>query len=130
MLGTNAAPRFLSLLRLIAGLLFMQHGMAKLFGFPHAAMFDQLQLMSLIGLAGIIEFVGGALVAVGLFTRPAAFIMSGEMAVAYFMSYAPKGFFPALNGGEVAILFCFLFFYLFLAGGGPWSIDRWFRHAG
>ena len=124
---TSASSKFLSILRLVVGLLFLQHGMAKLFGFPHVASFDQLHLVSLIGLAGVIETVGGFLVAIGLFTRWAAFIASGEMAAAYFISHAPKGFFPLSNGGDGAILYCFIFFYLFLAGGGTWSIDRWFR---
>ena len=123
----GAAPKFLSILRLMTGLLFLEHGTAKLFGFPHVDTYDHLQLMSLLGLAGVIEAAGGFLVAIGLFTRWAAFIMSGEMAVGYFMSHAPHGFFPILNRGDGAILYCFIFFYLFLAGGGPWSVDRWFR---
>jgi putative oxidoreductase len=126
-LSQTWSPRVLSLLRFIAGLLFMQHGMAKLFGFPHMAMFDQLQLFSLVGFAGVIETVGGLLVCIGLFTRPAAFIMSGEMAFAYFMSHAPKSFFPLVNGGDGAVLYCFIFLYLFVAGGGPWSLDQCWR---
>ena len=114
----------LSVLRIVAALLFLEHGLAKLLGFPHVAMFDNLQLVSLIGLAGVIELVGGALLLVGLFTRIAAFMMSGEMAFAYFMSHAPRGFFPMLNGGELAVLYCFLFFYFAVAGGGAWSLDR------
>jgi putative oxidoreductase len=117
------SPRVLSLLRIVAALLFLQHGLAKLFHFPHVPMFDQLQLFSLLGLAGVIELVGGALLLVGLFTRPVALIMSGEMAVAYFMAHAARGFFPILNQGELAILFCFVFLYLAAAGGGPWSLD-------
>jgi len=117
------ALRFLSIFRIIAGLLFMEHGMSKLFGFPHVAMFDTLQAFQLLWFAGVIELVGGALLAIGLFTRIVAFIMSGEMAIAYFMFHAARGFFPALNGGDAAILFCLAFFYFFLAGGGPWSID-------
>ena len=108
---------------MVAALLFLQHGTAKLLHFPHVAMFDQLQLFSLPGLAGVIELVGSVLLLIGLFTRPVAFIMSGEMAVAYFMAHAPRGFFPILNQGELAILFCFVFLYLAAAGGGPWSID-------
>ena len=117
------SPRALSVLRIVAALLFLQHGLAKLLHFPHVAMFDQLRLFSLLGLAGIIELVGSALLLFGLFTRPVAFIMSGEMAVAYFMAHAPRGFFPIQNQGELAILFCFVFLYLAAAGGGPWSVD-------
>jgi putative oxidoreductase len=117
------SPRLLSVLRIVAALLFLQHGLAKLLHFPHVAMFDQLQLFSLLGLAGVIELVGSALLLIGLFTRPAAFIMSGEMAVAYFMAHGPRGFFPILNQGELALLFCFVFLYLAAAGGGPWSLD-------
>jgi putative oxidoreductase len=117
-------PRALSLLRFVAGLVFFEHGTAKLFGFPSVAMFAHLQLASLLGVQGVIELVGGALVCVGLFTRPAAFILSGDMAVAYFMAHFPKSFFPAVNGGTAAILYCFVFFYLFVAGAGVWSLDR------
>jgi putative oxidoreductase len=117
------SPRLLSVLRIVAALLFLQHGLAKLLHFPHVAMFDQLQLFSLLGLAGVIELVGSVLLFIGLFTRPVAFIMSGEMAVAYFMAHAPRGFFPILNQGELALLFCFVFLYLAAAGGGPWSVD-------
>ncbi len=122
-LATTWAPRFLSLLRLVVGLLFLEHGLAKLAHFPHQANFDNLKLFSLLGLAGVIELVGGALVALGLFTRIAAFIMSGEMAVAYFYAHAPRNVFPLLNGGDAAILYCFIFFYLFLAGPGPYALD-------
>jgi putative oxidoreductase len=117
------SPRLLSVLRMVAALLFLQHGTAKLLHFPHVAMFDQLRLFSLLGLAGVIELVGSVLLLIGLFTRPVAFIMSGQMAVAYFMAHAPRGFFPILNQGELAILFCFVFLYLAAAGGGLWSID-------
>ncbi len=108
----------LSILRFVAGLGFLDHGTSKLFGFPHVAAVRHLHLTSLIGLQGVIELVGGVLVCVGLFTRPTAFILSGDMAVAYFMAHFPKSFFPALNGGDAAILYCFIFFYLFVAGGG------------
>ena len=118
------SPRLLSILRIVAALLFLQHGLAKLLHFPHVAMFDQLQLFSLLGLAGVIELVGSVLLLIGLFTRPVAFIMSGEMAFAYFMAHAPRGFFPILNQGELAILYCFVFLYLAAAGGGPWSLDE------
>jgi putative oxidoreductase len=117
-------PRVLSILRFVAGLLFFQTGMAKLFGFPPVAMFAHLQLASLLGVQGFIELIGGALVCIGLFTRPTAFILSGDMAVAYFMAHFPKSFFPAVNGGAAAILYCFIFLYLFAAGGGAWSLDR------
>jgi putative oxidoreductase len=119
------SDRALSVLRIITALLFLQHGLAKHFGFPHVASFDNLQVFSLLGLAGAIEIVGSVLVLVGLFTRPAAFIVSGEMAVAYFMSHAPRGFFPILNGGELAVLFCFVFLFFAIAGGGAWSLDRY-----
>jgi putative oxidoreductase len=88
------------------------------------ASFDNLQVFSLIGLAGVIEIVGSLLLLVGLFTRPAAFILSGEMAVAYFMAHAPRGFFPILNQGELAVLYCFVFLFFAIAGGGSWSLDR------
>jgi putative oxidoreductase len=118
--------RVLSLIRIMAGLLFLQHGLSKYFGFPGPRP-TGFEFMSLSGLAGTIEFVGGALVTVGLFTRVAAFIMSGEMAVAYFMAHAPRGFFPYLNGGSLAVLYCFVFLYLAFAGGGAWSLDRLLR---
>ena len=120
---TAWAPRALSVLRIIAGLMIIQHGMAKVIGFPTVPAFANLQLMSLIGAAGIIELIGGALLVVGLFTQPVAFVLSGEMAVAYFMSHAPKGFFPLVNGGTLAIMYCFAFLYLATAGAGPWSVD-------
>jgi putative oxidoreductase len=123
-LGPEWAPRFLSVLRIVVGLLFLEHGTAKLFGWPHMQMFDNLQTFQLVWFAGIIELVGGGLLAIGLFTRCVAFVMSGEMAVAYFMSHAPRSFLPLVNGGDGAILYCFIFFYIFLAGGGPWSVDE------
>ncbi len=116
-------PRILGVLRIVMGFLFLQHGMAKLFGAPHVAMFDNLQLFSLLGLAGVLELVGGVLVLIGLFTRLTAFILSGEMAVAYFMAHAPKGFLPLLNQGELAVVYCFVFLYLAVAGAGALSID-------
>ncbi|WP_238121446.1 MULTISPECIES: DoxX family protein [unclassified Xanthobacter] len=118
------SPRLLSVLRIVAALLFLSHGTAKLFGFPHVAMFDGVTIGSLFGLAGIIEIVGGVLLALGLFTRPVAFILSGQMAVAYFMMHAPQNFFPLLNGGELAALYSFLFLYFAVAGGGAWSLDK------
>ena len=98
------SPRILGILRMVTGFLFLQHGSAKLLGAPHNAMFDGLQLMSLMGLAGVLELGGGALIMVGLFTRPVAFILSGMMAVAYFMAHASKGFLPIVNQGELAVL--------------------------
>lgn len=116
-------PRLLGVLRIVLGFLYIQHGTAKLFGVPHVAMFDGLQLMSLMGVAGVLELVGGALLLVGLFTRPVAFVLSGQMAFAYFMMHAPQGFFPVLNGGELAVLYCFAFLYYAVAGAGAFSID-------
>jgi putative oxidoreductase len=103
-------------------LLFIEHGSSKLFGFPPFEM-GEFQLFSLLGLSAVLEFVGGVLLLIGLFTRPVAFILSGEMAFAYFIAHAPRGFFPANNGGDAAILFCFVFLYLAVAGPGTWSID-------
>ena len=123
------APHFLSLLRLMAALLLLEFGTMKILGFPPSD-FAGTSLTSLIGIAGLLELVGGALVAVGLFTRLAAFILAGEMAFAYFIEHAPRGFYPALNGGIPAVLFCFVFLYLSAAGGGPWSLDRIIRKAG
>jgi putative oxidoreductase len=116
-------PRALSVLRIMAGLLFLQYGMAKLLKFPAVPMFKDVTLFSLYGLAGTLELVGGVLMVLGLFTRPVAFILAGEMAFAYFIGHAPRGFFPILNRGDLAILFCFVFFYLSFAGAGPWSLD-------
>jgi putative oxidoreductase len=121
------SPRVLSVLRIVTALLFMMHGTAKLFHAPHQAMFDNLQLMSLIGLQGVLEFGGGLLLLVGLFSRPVAFVLSGDMAVAYFIAHWPKGWLPILNGGDLAVLFCFVFLYLWAAGPGPWSIDARLR---
>lgn len=115
-------PRVLSLLRIVAAFLFMQHGAMKLFGFPAAFMHD-VQLLSLIGLAGVLELFGGLLLLIGLFTRPVAFILSGEMAFAYFMAHAPNGFWPILNHGELAALYSFVFLYFAFAGGGSLSVD-------
>ena len=108
---------------MFAYILFLQHGAAKLLGVPHIAMFDGLQLMSLMGLAGVLGLVGGVLILLGLFTRPTAFILSGQMAVAYFMAHAPSGFLPILNQGELAVLYCFVFLYFSVAGAGAFSID-------
>ncbi|MGB6177006.1 MAG: DoxX family protein [Methylocella sp.] len=117
-------PRLLGLLRIVTALLLLQHGTAKLFGFPHVAMFDNLRLLSLLGIAGVLELAGGVLLLLGVFTRPVAFILSGEMAVAYFLAHAQKSFFPILNHGELAVLYCFVLLYLAVAGGGAWSFTR------
>jgi putative oxidoreductase len=121
--ATAWAPRVLSILRIVAGLAFLQHGTMKYFNIPANDMFTDLPVMSIFGIGGILELVGGALIVVGLFTRPVAFVLSGMMAVAYFMFHAPSGFFPALNQGEAALLYCFIFLYLACAGGGAWSVD-------
>jgi putative oxidoreductase len=117
---TDLSPYVLSIVRIMVALLFFSHGLSKMFGFPSPKMPDPL---TLAWFAGAIEFIGGGLLAVGYLSRFAAFIMSGEMAVGYFMSHAPRGFFPQLNGGDAAILFCFIFLYFVFAGPGPWSID-------
>ena len=116
------APYVLSIVRIMVALLFFEHGLAKLFGFPQQPT-PPPELFSLVWFSGAIELVGGAFAAVGLFTRAAAFIMSGEMAVGYFMAHAPQSFFPLINRGDGAILYCFIFLYLFFAGPGPWSLD-------
>ena len=122
------APQVLSIVRIVAALLFLEHGSSKLFGFPQPM--PAPAIFTMIWFAGVIELVGGVLVTLGLFTRAAALIMSGEMAVAYFLAHAPRSFFPLLNGGDAAVLCCFVFFYLVFAGPGPWSIDAlWKRGA-
>jgi len=117
------APQLLSVLRIITALLFFAHGSAKVFGFPAVAMFADLKIASLYGIAGIIEMIASIFLFIGLFSRLAAFIVSGEMAIAYFHTHAPQGFYPIQNEGEGAILFCFIFLYLAAAGPGPWSVD-------
>src|ERR1700693_4165967 len=117
------APRVLSVLRIYAGLLLLAHGTAKILGFPAVPSFANVQINSLTGAAGLIELIGGALFTIGLFTRPVAFILSGFTAAAYFMAHAGKGFYPILNGGELAALYCFVFLYFTFAGAGPWSVD-------
>jgi|SRR6185312_2207184 len=118
-------PRALSVLRIMTGLLFMEHGMAKLFNFPPSTMHPSFG--ALLWFAGVLECFGGALIALGLLTQPVAFLLSGEMAIGYFMSHAPRNFFPLLNAGDAAVLYCFIFLYLFFAGGGSWSLDRALR---
>lgn len=122
-LATVWAPRVLSILRFVAALIFFEHGTAKLFGFPpseHSPTF-----LSLPWIAGVLEVGGGALLMLGLFTRPVAFVLSGLMAFAYWLAHAPRSIYPLLNDGDAAILYCFIFLYLAFAGGGPWSLDAW-----
>lgn len=116
------SPRILSVLRIVAAVLFFEHGCQKLFGVPPGSG-PRPELFSLLGGAGVLELVGGALLILGLFTRPVALILSGEMAFTYWMVHAPKSIFPILNGGDGAILYCFIFLYLVFAGPGPWSLD-------
>ena len=130
-LHAKRGPRVLSVLRVIAAFLLLQHGLQKVFGVlvppaqPGAPQsHGEFQLFSLMGLAGILEFAGPVLLLLGLFTRPVAFILSGLMAVAYFMGHAPGGFWPIINKGELAVIYCFVFLYLSVAGGGEWSLDR------
>ena|SRR5438876_1701523 len=122
-IATAWAPRVLSLLRIAAALLVLQYGTAKLLGWPAVEMFKNLTWNSLFGIAGLFELIGGALLLLGLFTRPVAFVLSGEMAAAYFIEHFPRGFFPVLNHGDLAVSLCFTFLYLAFAGGGPWSLD-------
>jgi len=124
-LGSHSswATYLLSVLRIVLALLFIAHGLVKLFGFPAGAAPGQVPIVGIYGLAALLETIGGAALLLGLFTRPVAFVLSGQMAVAYFMAHAPQDFFPVLNGGELAILYCFAFLYLAAAGAGPWSLD-------
>lgn len=115
------APYMLSILRIMVGLLFLQHGLSKYFGFPQAH--DPFPVLSMVWFGALIELVGGILVAAGLFTRIAAFVMSGQMAVGYFLFHAPQSFFPIVNRGDAAILYCFVFLYFVFAGPGPLSLD-------
>jgi putative oxidoreductase len=124
-------PRALAVLRIVTAYLLIPHGTAKLFGAPHQAMFDGLQLVSLMGLAGILEVFGGILLLIGLFTRPVAFILCGFMAVAYFMAHGSQGhvLLPMLNQGELAVLYCFVLLYFVFSGAGAWSVDAMRRPA-
>ena len=117
------SAQLLSILRIVTGFLFMAHGTQKWLGFPVPFPYP-ISLSSLPGIAGMLELVGGALVIVGLFTRPVAFVLSGLMACAYFIGHAPNGFWPIVNRGELAALYSFVFLYLAAVGGGPWSLDR------
>jgi putative oxidoreductase len=121
------SPRVLSLLRIVAALLFMEHGLMKLFHFPGPQPGAPDPLPMMLQVAAWMEVAGGGLLALGLFTRPVAFLLCGEMAAAYFLAHAPQGFYPALNGGEAAVLYCFTFLYLAFAGGGEWSLDAQVR---
>ena len=123
--GPVTQDRLLSAMRIAVALIYLQAGTAKMLGFPHVANFDTLQMFQLVWFAGVIELVGGTLLVLGLFTRPVAFICSGEMAFAYFISHHPRNFLPQLNGGNLAIAYSFVFLYLATAGGGAWSLDRW-----
>lgn len=120
-------PQVLSVLRFMAGLEILQHGMAKILHFPTVPQFANVAVGSLSWVGGVIELIGGILIVIGLFTRPAAFILCGFTAVAYFMVHAGKSFYPILNGGELAVLYCFVFLYIFAAGPGPWSVDAMTR---
>ena len=121
--GSQLSGQTRSVLRIVAALLFLQHGSAKLLHVPYQAMFANLHVMSLLGVQGVLELVGGGLLAIGLFSRPVAFILCGDMAVAFFMAHFPKNWLPIINGGDLAVLFCFTFLYLCVAGPGPWSVD-------
>jgi putative oxidoreductase len=117
----------LSLLRMVAAALFIEHGTQKYLGFPIPFPMGEIHSFSLFGLAGALELVGGILLLLGLLSRPVAFLLSGEMAIAYFMAHAPQGFYPIANGGEAAILYCFVFLLIAVAGPGPLSLDRFVR---
>ena len=121
---TNAAPHLLSVLRIVAALLFFEHGTQKLFGFPPGGGYTGFPNFSMLGIAGMLEVAGGFLLLIGLFTRVTAFILCGEMAVAYFRAHAPRSVFPINNFGEITVMLCFVFLYLAAAGAGRWSVDN------
>ena len=121
---SSLSPYLLGLLRIVAALLFLEHGTQKLFGYPPGQPYTGFPNFSMLGIAGMLEVFGGLLLFIGLFTRTTAFILSGEMAVAYFRAHWPRSFFPLLNGGEITVLFFFLFLYFVAAGPGAWSVDR------
>jgi putative oxidoreductase len=121
------APQVLSIVRVVSALIFIEHGTQKFFAFPAASASGSPAVLSLLWWQGVIELVGGILLLLGLFTRPVAFILAGDMAFAYWMVHAPRNFYPVLNGGDSAILYCFVFLYLAFAGGGPWSVDTQLR---
>lgn len=120
------APGLLSVLRIVTAFLFVQHGTQKWLAFP-VPRSSPTEFWSLSGAAGLLELAGGFLLLLGVFTRPVAFVLSGLMAFAYFIAHAPQSFWPIVNRGELAVLYCFVFLYLAVAGGGPWSFDRWLR---
>lgn len=116
----KARPYILSVLRIVVALLFMEHGLQKYFSFPSASP----PMRTLLYVQGVIEIVGGILLLIGAYTRVVAFVLAGDMAMAFFIAHFPRSFFPAVNGGDAAVLYCFVFFYIFFAGGGAWSVDR------
>jgi len=122
--------RVLSVLRIVTGFLFVAHGTQKLFNSPASPQDAAVPVMSFMGFAGILELIGGGLIFFGLFTRPVAFVLSGMMAVAYFMAHSPQAFLPLVNKGELAVLYCFVFLYLAAAGGGQWSLDNLLTNRG
>jgi len=126
-LGTAWAPRLLSVLRIVTGLLLLENGTAKIFKFPLVPAFAKVELGSMVGVSGLLELIGGALLVVGLLSRPVAFILSGMCAVGYFMVHAKGGFWPILNKGELAVVYCFLFLYIATRGAGPYSADAAMR---
>ena len=127
-MAADWAPRLLSVLRIITAVLFVQHGTQKWLAFPVARP-TPTEFWSLSGAAGLMELVGGVLLLFGVFTRPVSFVLSGLMAFAYFLAHAPQAFWPIVNRGELAVLYCFVFLYLAAAGGGPWSVDEWLRRS-
>jgi putative oxidoreductase len=127
---SNTTPYLLSIMRIVAALLLFEHGTQKLMGYPPGQPYTGFPNFSLLGIAGMLEVAGGALLLIGLFTRPTAFILSGEMAVGYFRAHFPRSVFPIVNQGEITVMLCFVFFYLSAAGGGPWSLDRVLHNSG